>query len=132
MMQNKRTILFIDDDTQLLAVLSEYLNEQGFETTTAPDASHAMQLLDGKPVDLIILDVNLAGEDGLRFMSFLKANHTDIPILIYTGMDHDEKQVRDMMRNGAYGYASKSQTMTQVVGAIRKILSHGRHVESES
>ncbi|MDB6124632.1 MAG: two-component system response regulator [Pedosphaera sp.] len=124
--QTKPTILFIDDDTQLLRVLSDYLTEMGFKVLTTPDASQAMLVLDHNPTDLIILDLNLGGEDGLQFMSFLKTNYADIPILIYTGLDHDEQQVRDILRNGAYGYASKSQSMTQVVAAIRKILSHGR------
>jgi DNA-binding response OmpR family regulator len=126
MNQTKSTILFIDDDTQLLRVISEYLTELGFKVLTTPNASQAMLVLDGNPTDLIILDVNLGGEDGLQFMSFLKANHADVPIMIYTGLDHDEQQVRDILRNGAYGYASKSQSMTQVVATIRKILSHSR------
>ncbi|MDB6122753.1 MAG: DNA-binding response regulator, partial [Pedosphaera sp.] len=93
----KPTILFIDDDTQLLRVLSDYLTEMGFKVLTTPDASQAMLVLDHNPTDLIILDLNLGGEDGLQFMSFLKTNYADIPIMIYTGLDHDEQQVEDIL-----------------------------------
>jgi DNA-binding response OmpR family regulator len=114
-------VLCIDDDAQLLALLGECLEEQGFRVSTAIDADQGMRQLDKNKVEVIILDVNLAGEDGLRLMTFLKANHPKTPIIIYTGLKHDEAEVRAIMRLGASGYAAKGQPISELVGAIRQV-----------
>jgi DNA-binding response OmpR family regulator len=121
-------IVCIDDDAQLLMLLAECLEEEGFHVTTAIDADQGMRLLDKIKAEVVILDVNLAGEDGLRLMTFLKTNHPKTPIIIYTGLQHDEEQVRSIMRLGASGYAAKGQPVSELVGAIRRVYTqnHGR------
>ncbi|MDB6112313.1 MAG: hypothetical protein JWR69_4063, partial [Pedosphaera sp.] len=43
------------------------------------------------------------------------------PIIIYTGLQHDEEQVRSIMRLGASGYAAKGNPISELVGAIRQV-----------
>jgi DNA-binding response OmpR family regulator len=114
-------ILCIDDDAQLLTLLGECLEEQGFLVSSAIDADQGMRLLDERKIEVVVLDVNLAGEDGLRLMTFLKTNHPKTPIIIYTGLQHDEAEVRAIMRLGASGYAAKGQPISELVGAIRQV-----------
>jgi DNA-binding response OmpR family regulator len=114
-------ILCIDDDQELLGMLGECLEQQGFSASTAADADQGMRLMDERKVDVVILDVNLAGEDGIRLMTFLKANHPKTPIIIYTGLQHDEEEVRAILRLGASGYAAKGNPISELVGAIRQV-----------
>src|SRR4051794_32787580 len=90
-------ILCIDDDAELLTLLTGCLQGQGFLVSTAVDADQGMRLLDDRKIEVVILDVNLAGEDGLRLMTFLKTNHPKTPIIIYTGLQHDEAEVKAIM-----------------------------------
>ena len=77
-------ILIVDDDATLRNRLKAYLEKEGFDATAA-DGGEAMRAVIAKiPVDLIILDLMMPGEDGLSLTRYLRA-HTDFPILILTG-----------------------------------------------
>jgi DNA-binding response OmpR family regulator len=71
--------------------------------------------------DLIILDLNLGGENGLVVMKLLKEKHPGVPILLYTGMEHDEAAVKAMLRDGAHQYLRKT-TMGDMLKAVRSAM----------
>jgi len=100
-------------------VASAALQGAGYEVVTAQDASEAMEIADGLNLGLIILDLNLAGESGLTFMKYLRHNHPDVPILLFTGMEHDDSTVRAMLDQGADQYLRKgsSEELIVTVGA---------------
>src|SRR5437868_1047800 len=82
-----KKILFIDDDQSWHVMVTTWLQDAGYEVLTATDATEAMGLTEG--VALIILDLNLAGENGVMLMKFLKQNDPELPIILYTGMEHE-------------------------------------------
>src|SRR5437899_2633730 len=71
---NHPQVLCIDDDAQLLGMLGECLEQHGFAVSTGVNADDGMRLMDEGKADVLVLDVNLAGEDGIRLMTFLKTN----------------------------------------------------------
>ena len=112
-----KKILYVDDEQTWREMVAEALKAVGHEVLTAKDASEAMEQSDGINLGLIILDLNLAGESGLMLMRFLRRNHPTIPILLYTGQDHDEERVRSMLLQGAAQYLRKG-TMKELVQAV--------------
>jgi CheY-like chemotaxis protein len=66
-----------------------------------------MRLTDGVKLGLIILDLDLDGEDGLVLMKFFKCNQPDVPIILYTGLNHDDAAILEMLRQGAHQYVRK-------------------------
>jgi two-component system OmpR family response regulator len=58
-------VLLVEDDDDLRREMAAYLQAQGYEVRQAANAPDARELLDGRPVDVAVLDVNLPGEDGL-------------------------------------------------------------------
>ncbi|SPE53196.1 hypothetical protein SBV1_1680011 [Verrucomicrobia bacterium] len=103
----QKKILFVDDENDWRAVAELYLKDSGYEVVTARDGSEALKQAEGTNLDLIILDLNLAGENGLMLMKFLKKNQPEVPIVLYTGMEHDEKAIKDMLKQGAHQYVRK-------------------------
>lgn len=116
-----KRILFVDDETDWRFMASEYLKDAGYEVLTAKDGSEALSHLAQARLDLVILDLNLGEESGLDLLQQLKQVQPDVPVLIYTGMEHDYATVRGMLDQGAYQYLRKGtlgEMLTSVQGAM--------------
>lgn len=114
-----KKILFVDDDEHWRSVVGITLKGVGHDVLTAKDASEAMRLCEGSDLGLIILDLDLDGENGLMLMKFLRRNQPDVPILLFTGMEHDEEAVKRMLFQGASQYLKKG-SMDELVKAVRR------------
>jgi DNA-binding response OmpR family regulator len=110
-----KKVLFIDDDPNWREIAHASLEDAGYSVITAKDASEAMEQAQAESLGLIILDLNLAGESGLNFMAYLRHNHPDVPILLFTGMEHDDTTVRAMLNQGADQYLRKSSIEELIV-----------------
>ncbi len=108
-------VLFIDDDPDWRKAASLALEGAGYGVIAAKDASEAMEQGDGCKLGLIVLDLNLAGESGLTLMKFLRHNYPGVPILLFTGLEHDDSTVRAMLDEGADQYMRKSGVEELVV-----------------
>ena len=97
----------MDDDKDWRDVVSAALQDAGYKAMTAKDATEAMRLAEGVNLALIILDLDLDGEDGLVLMKFSKRNEPDVPIILYTGLRHDDDAILEMLRQGAHQYVRK-------------------------
>jgi len=103
----RTNILFVDDDQDWRDVVAATLRDGGYEVLTAKDATEAIRLTEGAKLGLIILDLDLDGEDGLVLMKFFKRNQPDVPIILYTGLSHDDDAILEMLRQGALQYVRK-------------------------
>jgi len=110
-----KKILYVDDDKDWRDVVTGTLHDAGHEVLTAKDATEAMVLTEGVKLGLTILDLDLAGEDGLILMKFFKRNQPDVPIILYTGLSHDDNAILAMLKQGAHQYVRKGP-----LGDLRK------------
>ena len=102
-----KKILHVDDDKDWCDVVTTALHDSGYEVLTAADATEAMRSAEGAKLSLIILDLDLAGENGLVLMKFFKRNQPGVPIILYTGTTHDDDDIQQMLQQGAYQYVQK-------------------------
>lgn len=114
-----KKILFVDDDKEWRSLVSATLKGVGHDVLTARDATEAMAQAEAVDLGLIILDLDLAGENGLLLMKFLRKNHPGVPVLLYTGLEHDEDAVKSMLMQGAHQYLKKGK-MEELVAAVRR------------
>ena len=97
----------MDDDKDWRDVVTGILQDAGYEVLTAKNATVAMRRTEDVKLDLIILDLDLDGEDGLMLMKFCKRNQPDVPIILYTGPRHDDDAILQMLKQGAHQYVRK-------------------------
>jgi len=83
-MNAKPTILIVDDEAEMRAVLDEYFVAQGYATLSAENAVAARSLVARHPIDLALLDVNLPGEDGLSLARHLRERYARTAIVMLT------------------------------------------------
>ena len=67
-------IVVVDDEPEICEMLADYLGHAGFKVSTAENGAVMRRMLEDRPADLVILDINMPGEDGLSLARFLRAN----------------------------------------------------------
>jgi two-component system phosphate regulon response regulator OmpR len=77
-------VLIVDDDADIRETTGEYLSEHGFEIALAADGAQMRAAFSAASPDVVLLDLNLPGEDGLALTRWLRANH-DVGIIMITG-----------------------------------------------
>jgi CheY-like chemotaxis protein len=88
-MDSPKTILIVDDDPQVLALIARTLDRAGYATMTATGPVTALEGLSTRTPDLMILDMQLPGVHGLELVQLLRGEQTRFtPAIAITGDDH--------------------------------------------
>ncbi len=112
-----KKILFVDDDESWRKRVTASFANAGYEVVVAQDASEAMSLSEEEGLGVIVLDLNLNGEDGVILLKFLKRNHPKLPVFIFTGVHHDDESIRKMLALGAEQFLPKP-SVEQLIVAV--------------
>jgi two-component system, OmpR family, response regulator len=113
-------ILVIDDDPQIRALLQEYLSENALRVSVASTGQEMSEILAHQPIDLIILDLRLAGEDGMVITRTLR-DRSAIPIVMLTGVRDEADRVMGL-ELGADDYLTKPFSPRELLARIRSVL----------
>jgi two-component system, OmpR family, response regulator len=114
-------VLVVDDDPSICDVISSYLREQSYEVSTVPDGPGMTRVLADKTVDLIILDLKLADEDGLDLMRGL-GRRPQVPVILLTGHARDEADRVVGLELGADDYMLKPFALRELLARVRAVL----------
>ena len=115
-------ILFVDDDTSLCDMLSLYFEHFGVRVSTAGKPSPAIELLSAVTFDAVILDLNLAGEDGLEVLRFAKSKFPALPVIIFTGLDVDEGLIKKCLADRADAFMRKTAGLGTLLTKVQQYL----------
>ena len=117
-------VLVVDDEVALCDMLSLYLNHKGFSVTTAHTIDEAMQRLeqDSFNFSIVILDLNLAGQDGLEVLRFVKSRASNLPVVIFTGLDVNEHLIKKWLAGRADGFMRKTDGLEKLFAEIQRHL----------
>ncbi|MBU4101536.1 MAG: sigma-54 dependent transcriptional regulator [Proteobacteria bacterium] len=99
-------ILIVDDDKNMLEVLSLRLEAEGYKVTAAAGAEDALKMAKDELLDLALVDLKLAGKDGIELMQDLRRITPEMPVIILTAYGTIETAV-EAMKQGAYSYLTK-------------------------
>jgi two-component system, OmpR family, response regulator len=113
-------ILVVDDDPDIRALLEEYLAESGLRVSTAATGKQMQQILTDEAIDLVVLDLRLAGEDGMAIARSLR-EQSAIPIVMLTGVREEADRVMGL-ELGADDYLTKPFSPRELLARIRTVL----------
>ncbi|MFN7945489.1 MAG: response regulator [Blastocatellia bacterium] len=115
-------ILIVDDDQQVQSVLAAILSEQ-FNCEIASGAQAARDLLSRERFQLVLLDINMPGPNGLDFLAQIKAiRHA--PTVVMISASPDMESPIEAMRRGAFDYLPKPFGINQVMAVVERALEH--------
>ena len=113
-------ILIIEDETTLARVLQSYLEREGFQVITAVRGDTGFDLSMTEKVDLILLDLNLPGMDGLEIASEV-AKTKNTPIIMITARVEEIDKLKGL-ETGADDYITKPFSPREVVARVKTVL----------
>ena len=113
-------ILVVDDDPQIRALLEEYLGASGLRVSAAASGKQMLQILTDEAIDLVVLDLRLAGEDGMAIARSLR-DQSAIPIVMLTGVREEADRVMGL-ELGADDYLTKPFSPRELLARIRTVL----------
>jgi len=129
MISEKIKILIADDHAIVREGLKQIVAEEK-DILVAGEAENAEQLmghLAKEKWSLVILDINMPGKSGLEALKDIKLQYPDLPVLILSMFSEDQYGIR-AIKAGASGYLKKVSAPTELVTAIRKIVSGGMYI----
>jgi two-component system OmpR family response regulator len=118
-------ILVVDDDREIRTLLAEYLEKNGLRVSVARDGKEMRRVLGRTRIDLVVLDVMMPGDDGLKLCRELRGN-SQIAIIMLTARAEDVDRIVGL-ELGADDYVPKPFNPRELLGRISAVLRRTAH-----
>lgn len=125
---NRKHILVVDDDPELLQLVRVLLSRIGFDAVTVTNAAEAAQAMRNPPLpDLLILDLMLPDVSGVEFLRQMRSKPVfdSVPVLVLSAMI-DPDHIRQALDAGADRYLTKPYIANNLLTVVQEILRTGR------
>ena len=118
--ETKKKILVVDDEESIHLVYKEELNEEGYEVISALSGEEGLKLFQEENPDLVILDINMPGMDGIEVLRQMKQMKPNIPVIISSAYP-EYKQ--DLASWASDDYIVKSFNLDELKNSIKRHLN---------
>lgn len=123
-MEQRPTVLVVDDEPEIVDLMRDFLESEGFAVLTAQDGTETFAALERAPVECVLLDVMMPGISGFDVCRRIRESR-DLPILFLSARDTDIDKIRGLGLGGD-DYIVKSATPGEVVARIKAVLRRYR------
>ena len=122
-MKYTNTVLIVDDSSMIVTMLSFMIKKEGYTVFSAEDGSKALELFNGREIDLMITDLNMPNVNGTELISEirLKEYYRYIPVVLFSADIENEKN--ELMKSGATMLFDKKDIKGKIIPTIRKLLA---------
>jgi DNA-binding response OmpR family regulator len=112
-------VLIVDDEPHLRLLYETELKRAGYETLTASNAAQGLEFVQTMKPDLVILDIRMAGMDGIEALQHILDRDTSIPVILNTAFS----SYRDnYLTWAADAYVTKSSDVSELLDTVRSVL----------
>lgn len=127
-MTRKIHVLMVDDEERFRETTSRLLTNRGFVTTIAASGLEALNLLEAKKIDVVVLDIKMPGMDGNEALEKIKERHPDVAVIMLTGHG-TAASARKALKDKAFDYLAKPCDIniltTKITDAYRSVKQPG-------
>lgn len=125
-MEDMKTILIVDDDSEVLEILEETLIRAGYDIIPKPDAESGLAVIrGGVKIDLVITDQHLPGMKGTDLVAALKQAAPTVPVIMLTGYGSVETYIQTMA-GGVFEYIHKPIQAEELRRIVKAALDRPR------
>jgi DNA-binding response OmpR family regulator len=111
-------VLVIDDEPRLLQVIESFLSIEGFEVICSQSAEDGLRLVADRTPDIVVIDINMPGMDGLEVCRRIKSHAPGLPVLIFSGRGSWSDGERSRLA-GAGDFVEKPFNLRELAALIR-------------
>ena len=119
-------ILIVDDDKRILQLINDYLIKNNFRISTANNALKAREKIENIEFDLIILDIMMPGESGLKLTDTLKKNNFKTPILLLSALGNADDRIKGL-EIGASDYLAKPFEPKELLLRMKNLIKKNKY-----
>ena len=119
-------ILIVDDDKRILQLINDYLIKNNFRISTANNALKAREKIENIEFDLIILDIMMPGESGLKLTDTLKKNNFKTPILLLSALGSADDRIKGL-EIGANDYLAKPFEPKELLLRMKNLIKKNKY-----
>ena len=124
-MRNKKSVLIVDDDSTHRTMLRTLVGGWGYDVVEADDGSTAIEEVQKRPFDLVLMDVRMLKVSGLEALERIKAFNPAIPVTIMTAYSSVETAI-EALKKGAYDYLTKPLDFDKLRLTLERAMEHIR------
>ena len=129
-MNNKPSILLVEDEENLHEALKLNLELEGYEITSAFTGGEALQKVQGEYFDLIILDVMLPDVDGISITETIRVQNNHVPILMLSAKNTSSDRVLGL-KKGADDYLTKPFNLEELLLRVQKLIEKNKKMQDK-
>ena len=115
-----KRILIVDDEPHICELYRSDFEDEGYDVSVANSGEEALEEAEKNPPDLIILDIQMPGMDGIETLEKLIGKDKGIPVILNTAYSHYKEDYRTW---GAEAYVVKSSDTTRLKQEVKRLLS---------
>jgi DNA-binding NtrC family response regulator len=123
------SILIVDDDPQLRQSFDKLMSQEGHSVKTAASGEAGLTAVRSHPFDLVIMDVQLPGMNGLEAFSAMREIEPRLPVIIMTAFGTTETAI-EATKMGAFDYVLKPFDIPEILTLIEQAIEAGRFMRS--
>lgn len=129
-MEHKTTVLVVDDEEDIVGLMRDFLEAEGYAVLAAHDGPGALAALGSNPVNCVLLDIMMPGQSGFDVLRRIREKG-DVPVLFLSARQEDSDKIRGLGL-GADDYIVKSATPGEIIARIKAVLRRYQRGEPQS
>ncbi len=113
-----RKMLIVDDEMEICEFLKSFFEDRDFKVATGHSGEEAIEKAASFQPDVILLDIQMPGMDGLKALKKIKENHPKMKVIMVTAVETEDK-IEEAMRYGADNYITKPLSLEYLEKDVR-------------